>query len=235
MTATDDKPDTTSDDASTSEVSTPEPVNVGDAVVKTMSPQVYDGIVLAVDTDALPEAVAYVIGRRTQGEGEFTLIASARANFVRNDAEGTADLPSIPEIGATFMARHKLTQKALEESKTALDAATTNLAAANDRLTTRNTEVRDTIISEAGDHSWDDDDVNCLLSELGLEGMTREWSVNVDVTATQSVYVTVEATSLDEAIEQVENDDDLVDGAIQTYEWSVDSREVDRYNSSAAD
>lgn len=220
-----DTPDETPDNVIVAE---PRPVAVGDVVIKTAHPQIYDGLVLHLDTTSGGIQRAWLVGRREEG-GAWLLIRAGVDSLARRELAG--DTPGYPEIGAALAAAQGDIEQATEQ---VAEAQASQLAAEN-ALTTRNTRVRDEIISAGDEHDWDNDDVNSLLDSLGLEGIQREWSVNVDVTATQSVYVTVTADSLDDAIDMVENDRDLVAGAIASYDWEMGDYEVDRYNSGEAD
>lgn len=221
-----DTPDETPDNVIVAE---PRPVAVGDVVTKTVHPQIYDGLVLHVDT-VLVGGVrrAWLVGRRDEG-GDWHLIRAEVDSLARRELAG--DTPGYPEIGAALAAKQADIERATEQ----VAEARAEVLAATTALTTRNTRVRDEIISHGDDHDWDNDDVNSLLDSLGLDGVEREWSINVDVTATQSVYVTVSAASLDDAIDMVENDRDLVAGVTSSYDWEMGDYEVDRYNSGEAD
>jgi hypothetical protein len=225
--ATDETPDETPDNVIVSE---PRPVAVGDVVVKTAHPRIYDGLVLHVDTSLDGIRRAWLVGRREEG-GAWSLIRAGADNLARRDLAG--DVPGYGEIGAALAAKQGDMEAAVEARRT----AEAQVVEARNRFTTRDATVREAIVEKGDYHSWPDDEVNDLLRELGLDEKTRTFRVNVDVRATQSVYVTVEATDLDDAIEQVENDSDLVADAIDNHdwEWDTDSWEVDRYNSSEDD
>lgn len=231
MTITEDKPADTEDTPTEAIVEVPRPVAVGDIVVKTGHPQIYDALVLHTETtmDGIP--VAYVIGRREEG-GEWTLIRANSDHLVRRDLAG--DTPGYPEIGEALVRTQKIRDETDTTRREELDRLRAQALEATNTLAARNTQVRDQIISVADSYSWDNEEVDELLGNLGLDPVNQEWDVSVTLTATQTVTVTVTARNLDDAIEQVENDSDLAWENADRYDWEYDSQDVNRYDSGPA-
>lgn len=91
-------------------------------------------------------------------------------------------------------------------------------------------QVREVAMRVAEEQSWCDTGLNGVLDELGLDRKYNQYRVSVQVTATQTVWVSgIEAGSEDEAIEYVQQnyDDDNIDGFIDRYGWTIDSWETD--------
>lgn len=85
--------------------------------------------------------------------------------------------------------------------ETAVATATARVDAQTDALATFQARVREALVAKADD--VDDDDAepfDDLLDTLGLDPRVREFSVRVEVRG--SYFTTVEATSLDAAIQQ---------------------------------
>jgi hypothetical protein len=225
VTITEDKPDT---DAVVSE---PRPVAVGDTVYRE-SGGLHNALILHFE-----DGDAYVIGRHTEG-GEFSFIKTSPVGLVRGSMDGS---PGIPEIGALLVAKQATWNAALKAKDDATAEARAELLQVRNELTaaqsarasqlqTYKDKVRERIIANRDTYSWDTDEVNELLDECDLPRETRTFRVAVDVTATQSVYVEVEGTDLDDAMENL--DSDAVYDAIDHSDWDVSSDwEIDRYNS----
>lgn len=245
MTITEDKPDTetTAPEAviyDPSEVAgghdrpdviveVPRPVAVGDIAVKTSIPQVYDGLVIATDTGADQLPRAYVVGRREEG-GDWKLIRTSVESLARHELPG--DVPGIAEIGVALAEAQADVEMVREQHRIELVHARTEMLEATNALAAYKTRVRERILANADAYSWEGNEVNELLEELGLPTITHNFRVPVDLTAAQTVYITVEAENEDAAVEQVQemSDSDILSEA-NANDWDIsDSWSVDRYN-----
>jgi hypothetical protein len=90
------------------------------------------------------------------------------------------------------------------------------------------TQVRDLAIEKREEMNFCVPGLNEALEELGLEPMTRRFKVPVTITATQEVYVEVEATDAEAAREEVEEDWELAWDVRENgrYDWNHESQSV---------
>lgn len=90
--------------------------------------------------------------------------------------------------------------------------------AASDLLAFRQ-QVRSKAIEVAQQESWCRDGLNEALRDLGLPEHTSRFRVPLTVTATQTIWVEVEADDEDDAIERVDSDD--VDEQLDSHDWEI--------------
>lgn len=86
-------------------------------------------------------------------------------------------------------------------------------------------QVRDVAIRVQESRGWCVDGLNEVLEELDLPRKVMEWEVEVEVTARQTVTITVEAPDVHEARERIEQDIDLSE-ELDPRGWVWDSSDV---------
>lgn len=205
-------------------VTTTPTIEVGDMVVKTAYPQIEVGTVLALDGDR-----AYLVGRRV-GSAEWQLIACEVASLAHL-TPGAVESPDLAAIGQALVAKHKVMEEAMSRQRVDIETLRVHNTDLTDQHERFKTQVRDLAIEKAVDENWCDDGLNNALRELGLTPKSVDYRVPVDVRATQTVYVTVSATSEDDAVAQVNNySDSEILNQVSSYDWSIDDDwEVDTY------
>jgi hypothetical protein len=105
-------------------------------------------------------------------------------------------------------------------------------ARAEQTLAAYKIQVREVAIRVAEEQDWCNEGLNEVLTELGLDGVTRSYRVPVELTATQTVYIDVEAIDIDHAVSQVEDNYTSSDLAQEADgdDWSVSDYSVDTYS-----
>lgn len=89
-------------------------------------------------------------------------------------------------------------------------------------------QVREVAIRVAGEQEWCDPGLNGVLRELGLPEKVVAFKVAIQVTAKQTVWVVVDATSEDEAYDAArELDTYSVEQEVDRSSWEVDEWDVD--------
>lgn len=88
-------------------------------------------------------------------------------------------------------------------------------------------KVRERAIQCAEDENWCAEGLNAALRELGLEPRTFTYEVRLDLRATQTVYVSVEAENDDAAYDLAQDmTSDDYGHLVQSGEWDVVVEEV---------
>lgn len=94
--------------------------------------------------------------------------------------------------------------------------------------------VREVALAAKQSEGWCDAGFNDAMEKLGIPGIVKDWRVPIEVTGTSTVYVTISATSDDEAADKArelgssEVEDHV--SSLGGHEWSLSEWEVDSYN-----
>jgi hypothetical protein len=183
----------------------------------------YRPLVIAHVVGILPDPERVAVVGRERGPGttawQFRTLSvdSVQAmtlEEIRDDETLTA--PVLEDITGALL-------QGLLHHRTASESARANAMEQINALERFRTEVRDTAIRVAGENSWCDQGLNEVLSELGLDPKTTEWTVEVAVVAMQTVSVTITAGSESEAEERVIEDfANDIEQAVDRYGWEID-------------
>lgn len=174
------------------------------------------GTLLGYDDNGLP----YVVVRR-RGETAWRLVRLTAVTEMSVDENPSEPGPTLNEIGALYIAKQQAIEEAQARRIGEADALRTEFDAYKEK-------VREVALRKKADENWCDSGFNEAMRELDLPGVNLRWRVPVVVTATQTVYLTVEAADEDDAVAEAENeaDSDSVWNLIQSYEWEYDTYEV---------
>lgn len=164
------------------------------------------------------------IGARSIGdwadEDETPLMAIARLNteVIDKEAERRRAVDLLEAANGTVEQRDSMLADTRRE-----------LARTRRELDEFKATVREVAIRVAGEQGWCDLGLNAVLDELGLPQKVTRFKVPITVTASQQVWVEVDADDEDDAIDQVERSD--VRNAIDPDDWDIDDWEKTEYQS----
>lgn len=102
---------------------------------------------------------------------------------------------------------------------------------ARGRLDAFRAQVREEAIRVAESQGWCDEGLNRTLENLGLDPVTKEWLVNVEVTATRVFTVTISSTTDDQAwrdVDALSQDDleELIGDDLAASDWSYSTHDA---------
>jgi hypothetical protein len=197
-----------------------QPVFTAGEVVRRLDGTMAPGTVLGMTDDGR----VFLVGQRTTDTTPRFLAMPAV------ELERTTDdnPPGIEAVGAAIVAKQEALVRNREMVRTAQEAQ----ARAEQTLAAYKIQVREVAIRVAEEQDWCNEGLNEVLTELGLDGVTRSYRVPVELTATQTVYIDVEAIDIDHAVSQVEDNYTSSDLAQEADgdDWSVSDYSVDTYS-----
>lgn len=153
-------------------------------------------------------------------EDETPLMAIARLNteVIDKEAERRRAVDLLEAANGTVEQRDSMladTRRELARTRSELDAF--------------KAQVREVAIRVADEQDWCNPGLNAVLDELGLPKKVTRFKVPVTVTASQQVWVEVDADDEDDALDQVERSD--VRDAIDRNDWEINDWEKTEYQS----
>lgn len=173
------------------------------------------GSLLGFDDNGLPYVV---VRRRSETEWRLVRLNGHAEMTVDHDPEEPG--PTLADIGRLYIQR----QQAIEEGQ---QRRLLELTALRTEFDTYKEKVREVALEFKAQENWCDEGFNEAMEALGLPRLVSRWRVPVEITATQTVYVTVEAEDEADAVNEAGNldSDEFYDQA-DSYSWSCSDYDI---------